>query len=284
LYVVVSHHGASARNEMEPERRTKLVLRGVKSIFTVSPPPTRVPSEANDRESLEVVCHEYDAIRAEIVTSLTSQVSVLSFGSATVGLLVAAAAALWEKEVWLTAAILLFVIPSICFLTLAIYGGELVRMMRAGLFMNRLEKWINEVCVATGLSKGHQGRTLTWEQWGSIRTGRGDVDLLNRIAISAVFLGMAIGGIVVGFIRVHIDARTPELWAIGALGLSVAVGIGAMLWLIHLLLFAYTYRSEYLYSPPEEVEQSARVPPSPNPHPGPRANGRTSASSTRAAN
>ena len=228
----------------------------MKANLRVGPPPTRVPPARNSSASLDVALHEYDAIRAEIVTSITCQISVLSFGSATIGLLAAAAAALWEKEVWLTAAILMFVIPAVCFLTLAIYGGELIRMMRAGLFMNRLENWINAVCLEIGVNRQPRGRTLTWEQWSSIRTGGRDVDLLNRVSISLVFIGMAIGGVVVGFIRLHIDARTHELWAVSALALSVAVGVGGFLWLIYLLLFAYSYRKEYIYPPPDEVERS----------------------------
>src|SRR4051794_15125193 len=82
----------------------------------------------DERRHLEIALHEYDAIRAEIHTSLNNQVSVLSFGAATVGLLVAAAAALWDTSgdgsTTLVAVLLLLMVPLVCFLSLAVYLGE----------------------------------------------------------------------------------------------------------------------------------------------------------------
>ena len=62
----------------------------------VAAPPRRAQMHRHDSfNRLDLVMHEYDAIRGEVETTLSSQVAILSFGAATIGLLVAAAAALW---------------------------------------------------------------------------------------------------------------------------------------------------------------------------------------------
>jgi hypothetical protein len=54
---------------------------------TVKVPPTRTPLRLADSDRLALVMQEYAAVWAEIHTSLASQVSVLAFGAAAVGLL-----------------------------------------------------------------------------------------------------------------------------------------------------------------------------------------------------
>ena len=59
---------------------------------TIKVPPTRAPLRLADSDRLALVMQEYAAVWAEIHTSLASQVSVLAFGAAAVGLLMSAAA------------------------------------------------------------------------------------------------------------------------------------------------------------------------------------------------
>jgi hypothetical protein len=109
----------------------------------VPPRPERVQPDVDGDRLLEVVMHEYDAIRSEIDHSSTNQVSILSFGAAAVGLLVAAAGTLWTDEPLLAGLLLLFVVPAVGFLALAIHAGEFVRLTRAGLFLYELEECVN---------------------------------------------------------------------------------------------------------------------------------------------
>jgi hypothetical protein len=202
--------------------------------------------------------HEYDAIRGEVETTLGSQVAILSFGSATVGLLVAAAAALWRDQTALTGMILILGVPLVCFLTLAVYSGELVRLMRAGLFLNHLECSVNEALHAR--TSGHadrdgraeepasaRGTSLTWEQWSSIRKDGADIDRLNRLAIMMVFLVLAIGFTFAGYLRLHSAPDIREIWATIGLVTVLLVGSASILWLTYLGRFAYSYRQLYTY-------------------------------------
>lgn len=190
---------------------------------------------------LDVVMQEYTAIRREIDTTLANQVAILSFGAATVGLLVAAAASLWDREPLLTAALLLFVVPSACFLALAVHAGELVRLMRAGLFLHELEDWMNEAWSKT---LDERRPLLTWEQW-HIREGTADVDRHNLLAISAVFVTLAAGFAFSGFWRLHTTDAVDERLALLLLAVSLGLGLVTTLWVANLRAFAYRHRRAY---------------------------------------
>lgn len=207
--------------------------------------PGRIPLQLSENSKLlDVVMQEYGAIRREIDTCLANQVAILSFGAATVGLLVAAAGTLWREEPLLSGILLLFVVPAACFLALSIHAGELVRMMRGGLFLHELENWVNDAWPS---SLGEDGRVLTWEQWG-IRTGAADVDRNNQFAISAVFGTLALGFAFSGFWRLHEPPPgyvIDELLAILLLVVSLGIGLLSVLWVATLRRYAYTYRKAY---------------------------------------
>jgi hypothetical protein len=196
--------------------------------------------------------HEYDAIRQEVVTTLSNQVSTLSFGAATVGLLVAAGAALWDDAELLSGLLLLFVVPAVCFLTLAIYSGELVRLMRAGLFLNTVENSVNEAEQPDReAEQSDPGAVLIWEQWCSIRFRLGDVDALNRTAIVCVFILLAIGFMLMGWWRLRTMEQADPAWATPCLIASALVGVAAVAWVLYLNIYAYRHRRLYRYTAPE---------------------------------
>jgi hypothetical protein len=203
--------------------------------------PLRLPG---DEKRLDVAMHEYAAVRNEIDTCLTNQVAILSFGTATVGLLVAAAATLWDDEPLLSSLLLLFVVPAAGWLALVVHAGELVRLMRAGLFLHRLEDWVNDAWWCSP----EEGRVLLWEQW-DIRRGSADVDRRNSWAITAVFAVMVVLFVPAGFWRLQQppDGEEPvEDWLSWAfLGLSLAIGVASALWLRTLRRHAYAYRDAY---------------------------------------
>ncbi|MGW0810930.1 hypothetical protein [Nonomuraea sp. NPDC002799] len=201
----------------------------------------RVPLDGQDMKAIDLVMHEYDAIRAEITTALGAQVSVLSFGAATTGLLVAAAGALWADEGLLSGLLLLTVVPAGCFLTLVIHAGELVRLTRAGLFLHVLETQINN---AYRTSNAVRGSVLVWEHW-DIRHGSADVDRHNRRAISGVFALLAYGFMFAGAWRLSDlseHAVVPARWAFTA---CVLLSSLAIYWVWRLYKYAYAFRAEY---------------------------------------
>jgi len=207
--------------------------------------PERIPLVLPDStKRLDFVMQEYTAIRREIDTCLANQVSILSFGTATIGLLVAAAGTLWDQEPLLSSLLLLFVVPTAGFLALVIHAGELVRLMRAGYFLHELENWAN----AAWSSAFEDGRpVLVWEQW-RIRRGRADVDRSNSIAITVAFVAMALGFVFTGFWRLHEpppEQPVDEHVAVWLLVASLVLGLSTILWLYRLRRYAYDYRTAY---------------------------------------
>lgn len=104
---------------------------------------------------------------AEIHTSLASQVSVLAFGAAAVGLLMSAAAQLWMTASLVAGLLLLLATPAVCFLALAIYLGEQVRLMRAGFFLYRLEETANQAAGQPQAAVAPDDGTLSRSSPGS---------------------------------------------------------------------------------------------------------------------
>ena len=206
--------------------------------------PVRVHLNVEDSDLLSMVMHEYDAIRSELDTSLSAQVSIMSFGAATAGLLVAAAGTLWADEPLLAGLLLLLVVPAACFLALAIHAGEMVRLMRAGLFLHDLENCVNKAPWKTQQTGG-QARVLTWEQWG-IRKGGADMAAHNRRAIVLVFGLLAFGFMCAGYWRLHEMPQLPEPWAIAAIFFSLVLGTQALRWVRHLHKYAYKHREKYV--------------------------------------
>jgi hypothetical protein len=208
----------------------------------IAPLPPRAALTPQDTAWIDVAMHEYDAIRSEIDHCLANQVSILSFGAATVGLLVTAAAALWTSSVALAGSMLLFVVPLACFLTLVVHAGELVRMMRAGRFLYAMEVWVNET-----LGGPREGLLLAWEHW-AIRSGQNDVDQHNRRAIAIVFGLLALGSIFVGFWRLESAPKGHVTLALAVVLLvaSLFLAVIAAAWVVYLAKFAYKFRDEYV--------------------------------------
>jgi hypothetical protein len=217
--------------------------------MAVKLPPARVPPNLEDTTLLEVVMHEYDAIRSEVDHSLTNQISILSFGAATVGLLVAAAGAVWKDEPLLAGVLLLVVVPATCFLIRVVHAGEMVRLMRAGLFLHELENWVNRAELPGGQQSARIG-VLRWEQW-AIREEQADADHLNSVGFGLVFSLLAYGFMLFGFLHLHRTGALNELVAVGALLVTGSISLLATFWAMKLNDFAYRYRSKY--SQPERL-------------------------------
>jgi hypothetical protein len=88
---------------------------------------------------VEPALHEYDALRAEVTTSLQTQHATLAFGSATLGLVAAGGFQLVDRDPTSLALIFVVAVPLISLLIVTIWLGELARMMRAGRHLQLLE-------------------------------------------------------------------------------------------------------------------------------------------------
>jgi hypothetical protein len=221
-----------------------LLLRNVfPKMEEIVPPPERIPLDLDHPQLLDVVMHEYAAIRSEVDHALSNQVSILSFGAATAGLLVAAAGALWQDAALLAGLLLLFVVPMACFLTLAIHACEVVRLMRAGLFLHDLENWVNRAPWPSK-PQGRRVGVLRWKQWG-IREKEADIDHHSSGEINLVFGLLAYGFMFAGYWRLHSAPGLHELVAVSVLIVSLLVSIPGSLWVERLNKYAYKHRLAY---------------------------------------
>jgi hypothetical protein len=106
-------------------------------------------------ELVDVFMEEYKVLRDEIVQSLSSRLQILSFGLATVGVLVAGATtALSRGETRVAPIVLLVMVPAACLATEEIWYSEVRRGRRASWYLWGLERKINSQLSA---------RALEWE-------------------------------------------------------------------------------------------------------------------------
>jgi hypothetical protein len=212
--------------------------------------PRRITLNIEKNQLLDVVMHEYDATRAEIQSSLSNQVSMLSFGAATVGFLVAGAAQLWKDVVILASLPFLLAVPAMCFLTLAIYFAELIRIMRAALFLHELENSVNE--AGRSMELANKGRLLTWEQWKVRSTMFGpDMERHGGLMIPLVFAMLGLGFMITGYSRLHDTPGIHELWTTSGLFIAIYLSVlpARYAWLCN----RYAYQHRLMYSRPDRL-------------------------------
>jgi hypothetical protein len=172
----------------------------------------------NRRENDHVLLEEYKAVRAEVTTSMQAQISVLAFGAATLGFSFAAASQTSNAK--FRDMFLLVLVPLLCYLILTVWFAEVMRMLRAGTFLMRLEKRLDE-------EFGYGA--LTWESTvfqGRCERGAAafllDPDRFRMLAIGLLFLTIAVTSIVIGWGSVSLYAWQ-HWFAIAALLIAVAV-------------------------------------------------------------
>jgi len=194
-------------------------------------PPAETDREAQARQWLvrkhgtvddRVLLEEYKAVRAEVTTSLQAQISVLAFGAATLGFAFAAAAQTSSPR--FRDMFLLVLVPLLCYLVLTVWFAEVMRMLRAGAFLMRLEKRLDE-------DFGYGA--LTWESTiFQVRCRRGpgaffqDPDRFRMLAIALLFWTIAGTSIVIGWSAVAAYSWQ-HIFAVTAFGVSIA----ALVWL-----------------------------------------------------
>jgi len=151
---------------------------------------------------LSVVLQEYQAIRAEILASLQTQQSALAFGTATIGILAAAAVNVWKDKI-VPEMVFLGAIPTLTYFVLVIWMGEVARMLRAGGFMLQLENRVNGYFSHKGVA-----RPLEWETRMRGKVPR-DPDrrpmyVWNYRAIMWMFFALSLASICIGASRLDL--------------------------------------------------------------------------------
>lgn len=186
---------------------------------------------------LTFTLEEYKALRQEVIASIGSQVQILSFGTATIALVMGPALGLWSKSAALVLIVLFnFFIPVLASTVIMIWFGEVLRMVRAGDALAELEKRIN----AAGQQAGWTAPALTWEC--ALRAEGGDLFkrfVINFRGVLGAFALLATASIVLGVIR---DAANDEHVRALTIGLSVA---SIVLGLLIGLFMVLRWRSEH---------------------------------------
>ncbi len=147
-------------------------------------------------EWVEVSLEEYKTLREEVLASMSHQHSIITYGTAAVGIVLTGGLNLW-KDALLLGVILLGIIPIISYLVLVVWMGEVIRMNRAGFFLTGLENRINEAFPDCP-------NVLTWEN--TVRTRKKENRLSqvfwNYISIIGLFILLALASIILGDCRV----------------------------------------------------------------------------------
>jgi hypothetical protein len=177
---------------------------------------------------LELALAEYEALRAEILTTMETQVGTLRFGTAALSILVVGAFSIWD-DMLVTTLAFLFAVPFVSNLVLTIWIGEVTRMMRAGDHLKEVEDTFHNRFPAlpapvmkweTNLRNPTAGRTR-WKrhyEW-------------NYLAIVLMFWLIAVASIALGVYRGTSGGIPTDGAMVCALGLLVflASAVGLLL-------------------------------------------------------
>ncbi len=149
-------------------------------------------------EWLEVCLEEYKTLRAESMSAMSAQQSILNYGFATTAALIAVGFHNWTGQVGITIVVFLGFLPIVSSLVLIIWLGEVARMMRASVRLITLEEKINSF-----LDKPDPA--LTWETWLRQKDDGNHTPQLkwNYAAIVFAFMLISLFSIVIGIFSAH---------------------------------------------------------------------------------
>lgn len=171
-------------------------------------------------DAVEIALEEYKSLRQESLMALERQHTVLRFGIGLVGVLIGIGLQLQDEEVLATVLLLLFV-PVLIVFTVILWMGEVERMVRAGTYLAKLERKVNQ-------AEGSGTDPLGWEQYlraeGEATTPR----LRSGYhAIFVIFVLLVLASLVIGFYN-----AASEDWAVVLIpaGLVDCGAMGALIW------------------------------------------------------
>ena len=228
----------------------------------------RAESRTAERNTaaVNVVLEEYRTLRQEALTSMGTQQSILSFGTAALGILLAGAFNVFNEPLPAALVFLLFV-PLLSDLVFVLWMTEVVRMLRAGYFLARVERRVDELMAHEDL--------LSWERWAharpsateapdDIRLVLRDVDRQSFEIVAAMLMSIAIGGIAIGNYEItrFDDSRMAWIAALNVVTLVFSTALAVKAHRIH--ESGKRLRNERDYRPPEasgaRVENTSTLP------------------------
>lgn len=148
---------------------------------------------------LEIAIEEYKTLREESLTSMKMQQSILTFGTATIGLIITTGFNVWDKTP-LPEILFLFLAPAIVYLIILVWLGEVGRMFRAGRFIADIEDKIN-------LQFPGKEKALTWENWLLTRQNENKTPhhilQFHYVSIFLLFAMTSLGSIIIGNLKIY---------------------------------------------------------------------------------
>lgn len=144
----------------------RILLVGILTLAAASPAvsfeekDTNQVTEQKTSALAQIILDEYKAIREEIILCLGERVTIVSFGFAAVGALLAGGMAVLgrEKERWFVSSIVIgVVVPLACLYVLDFWTVETQRLARASYYNHYLELKLKNLCKGNILP-------LEWEQ------------------------------------------------------------------------------------------------------------------------
>lgn len=176
---------------------------------------------------------QYELLRAEVNGTLAAQLQILSFGTATLGL-VTGSAFIGADDAFRDDVLVVF-LPLLAYMTLIIWFSEVMRMLRAGSFLLRIEKRLDLEGDGSLAWEGSvwRGRTkYAVAPDGHLRSSRirpyysiFDPDQLRLFAVTLLFFIIAGSSIAMGWE----GATLAQQW--------FAVGAGVIAVVVILLLY-----------------------------------------------
>jgi hypothetical protein len=211
---------------------------------------------ASERHQVEVMLEEYRTLRQEVFTSMGTQQSILSFGTAALGILLAGAFNVFGEPLPAALIFLLFV-PLVSHLILVLWMTEVVRMLRAGYFLARVERKVDDLMESKEL--------LSWERWAharataeedpnDIRLVLRDVDRLSFQLVSAMLISIAVGGIAIGNYEITRLEEGRVVWFEVLNIFAVLASIFLAIKAVEILRSGKRLRDERDYRPPERAQ------------------------------
>ena len=157
-----------------------------------------------------VAIEEYKTLRAESIASMQMQQSILRFGSATLGIILAAGFNVWERKILAELVFLAFA-PLATYLIIIIWTGEVARMFRAGAYLREIEKKINSQFP-------NMQPALLWEQ--TLAQVQPDGRTMHQglrahyVSIFLLYVILALASIVIGNYKLWSTVSAVTFWSI----------------------------------------------------------------------
>ncbi|MCA1710122.1 MAG: hypothetical protein LC789_00175 [Actinobacteria bacterium] len=155
------------------------------------PPLGAPPSVA--LEAVQLLMEEYRTLRDEILASISAQQAALTFGGAAIAILAATGTSLRKDDIGSSIPIFLVLIPFVCYFALNTWLAEVIRMLRAGSWLRRIERRVNRHVSL----EGHDCPLLFWENWAHT-ADQENVEQMHLLSIAGGYLLIAFASTALG--------------------------------------------------------------------------------------